>query len=269
MGGHGTMKHRESAAASLQQAGMSRRKFIAGITAASLGLGAAAITASTASANGAIGYVGVQGAELFIHPDNLSPILYMDAGTPVDVLFGPYQGLYEIRYYGTDGWIWAEYLSLDGSAAPAGNIGGGSSAPETADAAPAPVVNGAEHWIDVNRSSGLVQLMIGNDSIAAFWGSMGWEETDDGFYATAIGTYSIYAFDPSLHFTEFAGNYISHWVGFDPVRFNGFHSYTKNKRGNVLPNGAGLTAGCVALAPGDIDQLFDFAQMNMRVEVHW
>jgi hypothetical protein len=251
-----------------QRTAISRRKFLAGITASSLGLLGitASGIASNAAANGLIGHVSMQGAELFVHPDDLSPILYMDAGVPVDILFGPYNGLYEIRYYGTDGWIWAEYLSLDGPAAPVGNIGGGTSAPQTADAGNA---GGSEHWIDVSRSSGLVQLMIGNESIAAFWGSLGWEETDDGFYATAIGSYTVYAFDHSLHYTDFAGNYISHWVGFDPVRFNGFHSYTKDKRGKILPNGAGLTAGCVALAPGDIDQLYDFAQMGMRVEVHW
>ena len=260
--GKGTMTNRTTVASTLLRKVTNRRQFLAGITASSLGLLGATV-ASTASANGAIGYVAVQGAELFVHPTNLSPILYMDAGVPVDILFGPHEGLYEIRYYGTDGWIWAEYLSLDGAVAPAGNIGGSESAPVTEDA------GGGEHWIDVNRSSGLVQLMIGNESIAAFWGSLGWDETDDGFYATAIGSYSIYAFDYSLHYTDYAGNYISHWVGFDPVRFNGFHSYTKDKRGRVLPNGAGLTGGCVALAPGDIDQLYDFAQMGMRVEVHW
>lgn len=263
--GKGTMTNRTTGAHALLHTVTNRRKFLGGMTASSLGL-LGAITASKASANGSIGYVAVQGAELFVHPTDLSPILYMDAGAPVDILFGPYEGLFEIRYYGTDGWIWAEYLSLDGAVAPAGNLGGGSSAPVADDAG---TTTGGEHWIDVNRSSGLVQLMIGDESIAAFWGSLGWEETDDGFYATAIGSYTIYEFDYSLHYTDFAGNYISHWVGFDPVRFNGFHSYTKDKRGNITPNGAGRTGGCVALAPGDIDQLYDFAQMGMRVEVHW
>lgn len=245
-----------------------RRKFLAGITASSLALlaGSTSRSATMALANGSVGYVSVQGAELFAHPDNLAPILYMDEGAPVDILFGPHLGLYEIRYYGTDGWIWAEYLSLDGSAAPAANLGGGEEAPVTADAAPA---GSGDNWIDINRSSGLIRLMIGNESITAFWGSLGWESTDDGFYATAIGTYHVYAFDYSLHYTDFADNYISHWVAFDPVRFNGFHSYTKDKNGKVTANGAGRTAGCVALASGDIDQLYDFAQMDMRVEVHW
>lgn len=251
-----------------------RRKLLGGVTAATLGLaaGSASFSANKASAYGSVGYVTVQGAELFVHPSNLTATLYMDEGAAVDILYGPHDGLYEIRYYGTDGWIWADYLSLDGYAAPAGDIGGGEEAPVTEDAsteAPAPVADTSEHWIDVDRTSGLVQLMIGGEAIAAFWASLGWEATDDGFYATAIGTFNVYGFDYDLHYTDFAENYITHWVAFDPVRFNGFHSYTKDKNGSILPNGAGRTAGCVALAPGDIDQLFDFSEMGMRVEVHW
>lgn len=252
-----------AALSTLQEAVTGRRNFLKKMTAASLSLlgGAAALSANQASAYGQIGYISVQGAELFVHPTNLSAILYMDAGAPVDILFGPHEGMYEVRYYGTDGWVWAEYLSFDGAPAAVSNSGGGESAPVTEDY--------AEHWIDVNRSSGLVQLMIGNESIASFWASLGYEQTDYGFYATAIGTYYVYGFRYELHYTSYADNYITHWVAFDPERFNGFHSYTKDANGDVVPNGSGRTAGCVALAAGDIDQLYDFAQMNMRVEVHW
>ncbi len=256
---------RKSAVATPFSSVTTRRSFLAG--AASLALTATG-GGRAVSADGLIGYISVQGAELFVHPTDFSAILYMDEGTPVDVLFGPYEGLYQVRYYGTDGWVWAEYLSLDGYAAPVGDIGGGEEAPVTDDA-PATSAGADEHWIDVNRSSGLVSLMIGESSIAGFWGSMGWDTSDDGFYATAIGTYYVYGFDEPLHYTDFAQNYISDWVAFDPVRFNGFHSYTKDKNGNIVSNGAGHTGGCVALGPGDIEQLFDFATMGMRVEVHW
>ena len=167
-----------------------------------------------------------------------------------------------IRDAGVDGWVWAEYLGLDGGSQSA-NVGGGGSYDDYA--APAQ----AERWIDVNRSTGAVSLMVGNSVQATFWGSMGYDQSADGFYATAIGTYYIYGFDYSLHYTPYADNYISHWVAFDSERFNGFHSYTKDVYGNILPNGGGLTAGCVALAPGDIDVLYDFAEMGMRVEVHF
>lgn len=264
-GGKIIMRKQTSALATLKESVTSRRNFLQKITAASLALlgGSTLQSANKASASGQVGYVAVQGAELFAHPTNLSPLLYMDSGTPVDVLFGPHEGLYEIRYYGTDGWIWADYLSLNGAPA---SSGGGESAPVVQDAAPAA---SSEHWIDVNRSTGQTRLMIGNETYASFWASLGWEDTDYGFYATAIGTYYIYGFRYELHYTAYADNYITHWVAFDPERYNGFHSYTKNEWGEIVPNGGGRTAGCVALPPGDIDQLYDFAQMNMRVEVHW
>lgn len=266
------MRTRTSALATLTNAVTNRRKFMQSITAGSLGLlgGIASISANKASASGQVGYVAVQGAELFVHPTDLTPILYMDEWTPVDVLFGPHEGLYQVRYYGTDGWIWADYLSLDGAPASNGNYGGGESAPVVETEYSEPVAtNSSEHWVDVNRSTGQTRLMIGNETYASFWASLGWEATDYGFYATAIGTYYVYGFRYELHYTAYADNYITHWVAFDPERYNGFHSYTKDGNGNIIPNGAGRTAGCVALGPGEIDQLYDFAQMNMRVEVHW
>ena len=236
-----------------------RRSFVKRACASSLALATGiATTAQPASASGPIGYVDVQGAELFVHPTNLSAILYMDAGTPVDILYGPYNGMYEIRYYSTDGWIWAEYLSIGGSTASSGSQ----------DSAPTANYS-EEHWIDVNRTSGLVRLMIGDGVAGAFWGSLGFDSSDYGFYATALGTYYIYGFKHWLHYTAWADAWITDWVAFDPERYNGFHSYSKDEYGNILPNGGGRTGGCVALGPGDIDQLYDFAQMDMRVEVHW
>jgi hypothetical protein len=219
----------------------------------------ASFSAQDASA-GQIGYINTEGAPLMVHPTNHSVMDWMHNGAPVDVLYGPHDGMYEVRYYGVDGWVWAEYLDIGGSTASVG--GGGSS---SSYAAPAK----AERWIDVNRTTGLVSLMVGDSPQWQFWGSMGWDQSADGFYATAIGTYYIYGFDYSLHYTPYADNYISHWVAFDPERFNGFHSYTKDAWGNIVPNGGGLTGGCVALAPGDIDILYDFAEMGMRVEVHF
>lgn len=257
------MGKNSSALATLTKSVTNRRNFLKSITASSLGLlgGTSAISANKASASGQVGYVSVQGAELYVHPTNLSPILYMDSGAAVDVLWGPHEGLYEIRYYGTDGWIWADYLSLDGRPASSGGQSSSSSSSNSSSS--------GEHWIDVNRSTGQTRLMIGNETYASFWASLGWEQTDYGFYATAIGTYYIYGFQYELHYTSYADNYITHWVAFDPERYNGFHSYTKNEWGEIIPNGGGRTAGCVALPPGDIDQLYDFAQMNMRVVIHW
>lgn len=220
--------------------------------------GMAAVENNDAGANGEIGYIATEGAPLMVHPTNLAVIDWMASGTAVDILWGPHEGMYEVRYYGTDGWMWAGDLSLNGAPAVGASSGGPIAAPVS-----------AEHWIDVNRSSGLVSLMVGDAPQAQFWASMGWDQSADGFYSTAVGTYYIYHFDYSNHYTPFADAYISHWVGFDANRYNGFHSYTKDVYGNVVPGGDGFTGGCVALAPGDIDALFEFAQIGMRVEVHF
>lgn len=221
---------------------------------------------SKSAAAGEVGVINTQGAELFVHPTDLSVIEYMDVETPVDILFGPYEGMYQIRYYGTDGWVWADYLNIGGETAVT-NDGMGGTGTETE--APAQAPDTEEHWIDVDRTRGLVTLMVGNTEVNSFWASMGYDTSADGFYSTAIGTYHVYNKDSALTYTPYAKNYITDWVGFDPDRYNGFHSYTKDKNGDIVPNGGGLTGGCVALAPGEIDIVFDFAYVGMRVEVHF
>lgn len=236
---------------------------MAAMLAMSLLASMAAFSAQNASA-GQIGTINTEGAGLMVHPSDQSVIDWMHQGALVDVLYGPHEGMYEVRYYGIDGWVWAEFLDIGGAPVSVGSSGGGDVALEQQVAAPAP-----ERWIDVNRSTGAVSLMIGDSVQASYWASLGWDTSADGFYSTAVGTYYIYGFDASNHYTPFADAYISHWIAFDPNRYNGFHSYTKDAQGNVLPNGAGLTGGCVALAPGDIDAVFAFAEMGMRVEVHF
>ncbi len=282
--------------------------------------------------------VNVDGASLFANDDANSAYLgAMYAGDRVDVLWGPENGMYQIRYNGTDGWTWAANLTLDadqccaqvsgasGAAvwvntdylnirsdaslsasvydvAPSGTefwtagdpvngfvpvyygngvgwlwggylswngnvtaaVGGDSGGGATAAPNTAP-----EHWIDVDRSTGVVSLMVGDQAQATFQGSMGFDLSAEGFYSTAIGTYHVYSIYLPLSYTPFAKAYISGWVGFDPDRQNGFHSYTKDANGNIVPGGDGATGGCVALAPGDIDQLDNFATIGMRVTIHW
>lgn len=284
--------------------------------------------------------VNVDGASLFASNDaNSTYLSTMYSGDRVDVLWGPENGMYEVRYAGTDGWtwaanltldadqccaqvagasgasvwvstdylnvrsdaslaasvydvapngtqfttagdpvngfqpiyygngvawVWAGYLSTDANAAAQPAVGGDTSG--GANAAPS---GGAEHWIDVNRSTGAVSLMIGDQAQATFYGSMGFDQSSDGFYSTAIGTYHVFSIYLPLSYTPFAKAYISGWVGFDPDRQNGFHSYTKDANGNIVPGGSGATGGCVALAPGDIDQLDAFATIGMRVSIHW
>lgn len=217
----------------------------------------AGLSAERASA-GLAGTINTDGVGLMAGFDDQSITEWMYSGERVDILWGPQDGKYEIRYYGVDGWVWAEYLTPDGSGGAAVNI-------DTASTYAA----ASEHWIDIDRSQGSVTLFIGNEPQATYWASMGFEDTSYGFYSTAIGTYYVNWMNPALQYTPYAENYITHWIGFDAERANGFHSYTKDANGNIVPNGGGQTAGCVALAPGDIDAVYNFAFPGMRVEIHW
>lgn len=205
------------------------------------------------------------GAPLFVDHDDLTVVEWMEAGTRVDLFFGPYNWMYQVRYYDQVGWTWSENVAPEGSSGvPA--VGGSAL---TSDGGPVAVEQpAAERWIDINRSSGAVTLYEGWNAQYIFWGSLS-KDASDGFYATAAGTYYVYTKHIPLTYTPYADNYITHWVGFDSYRRNGFHSWTKDANGNLASNGAGYTAGCVALRPGEIEILYKFASVGMRVEVHW
>jgi len=191
------------------------------------------------------------------------------AGEWIEVIGNDVNGYSPVNYYGDVGWVASQYLSWDGSinnasvatdassSSSTGNVGGGGSASSS-----------QENWIDINGATGEVNLMVGDSVYATYWGSVGYDTSSDGFYSTANGTFYVYALYEPLGYTEWAGAYITNWVGFDPSRYNGFHSYTKDANGDILPNGDGKTGGCVALAPGAIQAVYDFAYMGMRVEVH-
>lgn len=175
----------------------------------------------------------------------------IDHGTQIWVTGDEVNGYVPMEYYGGWGWVAADYLSWDGNLS--SSSAGGS---------------GGERWIDINRSNGRVTLYEGEEALHTLWASLS-RSTGEDYYATASGTYYVFAKNRELTYTEFAKNYITHWVGFDEYRRNGFHSYLKDSSGTVTPNGAGYTGGCVALAPGHVDILYDFAYVGMRVEIHW
>ncbi|MDQ3444302.1 MAG: SH3 domain-containing protein [Chloroflexota bacterium] len=184
-------------------------------------------------------------------------------GEWVEVIGNEVNGYSPVNYYGDIGWVASQYLSWDGnfnnatvSSGAATSSGGGSA------------TSGQEHWIDVNGATGQVTLYVGDSVYATYWGSVGFDTSSDGFYSTASGTYYVYAMHDPLAYTAWAEAYITEWVGFDPSRFNGFHSYTKDGNGNILPNGGGKTGGCVALPPGESQAVYDFSFVGMRVEVH-
>ncbi|CAA9551984.1 MAG: hypothetical protein AVDCRST_MAG43-1133 [uncultured Thermomicrobiales bacterium] len=287
---------------------------------------------------GQAGTINADGVSLLAGLDDRSVIGTMNAGERVDIFWGPEGGLYQVRYYGTVGWVWADFLSPDGGGSSSGGGGQGgataalpssgsaawvntgslnvradasssaavwdsfddgtqvdvvgegvngfvpisyygstawvaaefltSEGPGSAPAAAPAAAPKAERWIDVNRTTGLVTLFEGDAAVAQYWGSLGYDRSDGGFYSTATGSFRVYRVHQPLHYTDYADAYITDWVGFDPDRFNGFHSWTRDAKGNVLPNGAGLTAGCVGLEPSAARAVYNFSYVGMRVEVH-
>jgi hypothetical protein len=195
--------------------------------------------------------IGTDALNLRTDPGTWADVIaVMGWGETVEVLDGPTDdGWYEVSYGGEVGWAFGDYLAFDG----VGSGGGG----------------GGERWIDVDRSTQQITLYVGDAPIESFWGAMGYDQSDDGFYATAIGTYYVYAKNADLAWTDYGQAYIADWVAFDPDRANGFHSWSLDADGNVLPWGDGPTGGCVALEPWAAATLYDFAEIGMRVEVHW
>lgn len=188
-------------------------------------------------------------------------------GEWIEVIGNDVNGFSPINYNGDVAWVATKYLSWDGTfqyASVSTGTGGGSGG----DTSTAPSSSSQEHWIDVNGGTGQVNLMVGDTVYATYWGSVGFDKSTDGFYSTANGTFYVYAMYEPLGYTKWADAYITNWVGFDSSRSNGFHSYSKDANGNVLPNGAGKTGGCVALPAGAIEAVYDFSFIGMRVEVH-
>ncbi|MBX3070299.1 MAG: SH3 domain-containing protein [Thermomicrobiales bacterium] len=177
-------------------------------------------------------------------------------GEYVGVLDGPTDdGWYLVEYQGTRGWAFGSYLSVNGS------LGWGGGAPSSS--------SGGERWVDVNRSTGKVILYEGSTAIESYYASLGWDTSSSGFYSTAIGTYYVYSKYAGISWTDWGQVYIKYWVGFDPGRYNGFHSYSLDSAGNVLPNGDGATGGCVALPLWAAEIVYNWLSIGSRVEVHW
>lgn len=126
----------------------------------------------------------------------------------------------------------------------------------------------AEYWAEVNRSTAEVFLFVGDSLVDRYEAQLS-SDQGEGFYATAVGTYWIYEKIEELTYTPFASAYFKFWVGFDAERLNGFHSWIMDAEGNLLGDGSGPTAGCVATAPDDAWSIFQFLDVGSRVEIHW
>ena len=191
------------------------------------------------------GWVGADALNVRASPSQSADAIDLVwSGDTVTVIGYEENGYVPISHWSGNAWILASSVAYDGPA-------------------------GAERWIDIDRSSSMVTLFEGDIAIASYWSAQGRDQSDDGFYATANGTYYVFSKEQGLVWTDWGQVYITDWVGFDPYRHNGFHSYSKDENGNIMENGSAPTGGCVALGPGASSAVFDFARLGTRVEVHW
>jgi len=123
-------------------------------------------------------------------------------------------------------------------------------------------------WIDVDVTSFVVRLMDGTSMVQEISPVAVGAQVDTGAYeSTQTGTFHVYNKVEDLAYDPPYQTYISHWVGFDPDRANGFHSFLKDKDGNVVDASTGrVSNGCIRT--GDPDAVFAFAEIGMPVYVH-
>lgn len=143
-----------------------------------------------------------------------------------------------------------------------------------ADAAPSPTPDGSvawasERWIDVDVTNFVVRLMDGETVLREISPVAVGEQIDTGEYAsTQTGTFHVYEKLAELAFDPPYNAYISHWVGFDADKANGFHSFLKDENGDVADASTGrVSNGCIRT--GAPEEVFAFAEIGMPVYVHW
>jgi hypothetical protein len=151
----------------------------------------------------------------------------------------------------------AEMQAASVSGRPRGTTSDGSASPASGE------------WIDVDVTDFVVRLMDGKWVLARISPVAVGERIDTGEYtSTQTGLFHVYEKNGDLAFDAQYNAYISHWVGFDPDKANGFHSFLKDQDGNVVNAGTGrVSNGCIRT--GSPEEIFDFAQVGMPVYVHW
>jgi uncharacterized protein YraI len=218
-----------------------------------------AITVGVPAGTSADGGASVAAPQLDLRaePGTWAPVVgQLWQGEQLVLLAGPTpDDWYNVQAADQTGWAYGGLLALDGA---------GDALSQT----PSGAAGGAERWVDVDRTTQMVTLYEGDGAVAAYWAAMGSDPSDDGFFATAVGTYYVYDKYGGLSWTDWGGAWVGDWIGFDPVRLNGFHTYSMDTAGQVIPGGDGPTGGCVALAPAAADQIFAFVALGTRVEVH-
>ena len=123
-------------------------------------------------------------------------------------------------------------------------------------------------WIDVDVTRFVVRLMDGTAVTREIAPVAVGALVDTGDYAsTQTGLFHVYNKAEALAWDAPYQTYISHWVGFDPDKANGFHSFLKDETGKVVDASTGrVSNGCIRT--GAEDAIFAFAEVGMPVYVH-
>jgi hypothetical protein len=123
-------------------------------------------------------------------------------------------------------------------------------------------------WIDVDVTNFAVRLMDGVTVTREIAPVAVGEQVDTGEYAsTQTGLFQVNSKIEDLAYDPPYDTYISHWVGFDPDKANGFHSFLKDANGTVVDARTGrISNGCIRT--GEPDVVFAFAEVGMPVWVH-
>ena len=123
-------------------------------------------------------------------------------------------------------------------------------------------------WIDVDVTSYIVRLMDGENVVQEIAPVAVGAQIDTGAYAsTQTGLFYVFNKVEGLAYDPPYDTYISHWVGFDPDKANGFHSFLKDKDGKVVDASTGrVSNGCIRT--GAPEAIFAFAQIGTPVWVH-
>jgi len=168
------------------------------------------------------------------------------------------------------------------SASDGGEADGGDAAddgaapfPATAEATPTPYAADGSgpplegRWIDVDVRAFRVRLMDGGSVMREIAPVAVGVEVDTGVFAsTQTGLFHVYNKVEDLAYDPPYNTWISHWVGFDVDRQNGFHSFLKDEAGNVVDPATGrVSNGCIRT--GDAEAVYAFAEIGMPVWVHW
>ena len=92
-------------------------------------------------------------------------------------------------------------------------------------------------------------------------------EVDTGRYeSTQTGLFHVYNKTAPRTFDAPYNTYIQWWVGFDPAKANGFHSFLLDAEGKVVDAGTGrISNGCIRT--GEAEAVFQYAEVGMPVFV--